>query len=191
LTKNSKLKIKNYFKGFTMIEAVVALAILSLLFVGFINVTAVGIKSFRNSKEKYLAAKIAQEGMELMINKRDNNIICVSTACGPVNDWKDNLTGSWQVEAQRVSDLAPSGKFSNFSDSNYICWNDSGLTTGQFSYCGDPQKYVPGQFTREVNVTTINNNILLVKSIVKWQTPGVTSLTHEFILEETLFGSNP
>lgn len=62
--------------GFTLIELLVAIAVFSILIVSFTGGIASTYKQFRYSEERYVAAKLAQEGLELFISKRNNTIQC-------------------------------------------------------------------------------------------------------------------
>lgn len=184
---NHNLKLKN---GFTLLETLVAISILVLVLAGFFSLVVISLRSFEVSKQKYLAAKIAQEGIELLVNKRDNNVFCIEGggSCA-ISDWRENLIeggiGSWEVDATKTNQLIalPAQKFKIYDPSRFICIVEVGPYIGMFGYC--PVKYLSGNFTREVEVTGLSNEKILVKSIVRWQDRGIPK---ELILEEVLFG---
>jgi prepilin-type N-terminal cleavage/methylation domain-containing protein len=172
-------------KGFTLLETLIAILILSAVLSGFISVVIISLRSFETAKQKYLAAKIGQEGMELLINKKDNNVICVESGSCPISDWQENLIGSWEVDATEINSLLPAQTFNSYDPSNYICIIETGPDAGMFGYCGDPKNYIDGNFTRELNVISLGNENILVKSIVRWKNRGISK---ELTLEEILFG---
>ncbi|HXK35128.1 MAG TPA: prepilin-type N-terminal cleavage/methylation domain-containing protein [Candidatus Paceibacterota bacterium] len=71
--------------GFTLIETLVALAIFSASVVALISVTASGVANTNFAKNKITASYLAQEGVELVRNIRDNAIL-------GSNDWTEFLS---------------------------------------------------------------------------------------------------
>lgn len=72
--KNIKNKISFiiYKKGFTLVETLVALLILSLVFVSVISLMSSSIFSARYAKNEIKATYIAQEGIDYIRNLRDS-----------------------------------------------------------------------------------------------------------------------
>lgn len=186
--------MKKERKGFTLIETLIAVAILAVALASFISIVLLGRQSFQTAKERYLAVKMAQEGMELAINKRDNHVICMRSGPCPLSDWKQNLIGSgggvgrWEVDATNVEDLRaePGHRFRPFNPGNYICFKTQPQEhQGKFGYCTGQETPIPGNYTREVNISSAAPNRILVKSIVTWQG---RSFSRTITLEEVLFG---
>ncbi len=69
------LPIKN---GFTLVETLVALALILAALVGPVSLVTKGLVDFSFSQNKLVAAHLAQEGIELVRLVRDNNILCAS-----------------------------------------------------------------------------------------------------------------
>ena len=65
--------------GFTLIETIVAFALLTGVVVSFITLVTMSLNSYRTSRLSYTATKIAQEGMELVVSKRDNHVLSVKS----------------------------------------------------------------------------------------------------------------
>lgn len=87
---------KNYFfhfvlarkrTGFTLIETVVALAILAVALAGPVTLATRSIFNTRFSKNKLTASQLAAEGIEIVRQKRDSNIMAG-------NDWTTNICGA-------------------------------------------------------------------------------------------------
>lgn len=72
--KTSNIKKYNS-KGFTLVEMMVAVLIMSIAVVGMIVVSSSGIVNFRYLKDKMNAGYLAGEGIELAHNFRDSYII--------------------------------------------------------------------------------------------------------------------
>lgn len=73
-------KVLNYKKknGFTIVETLVSLSIFSISVIALVVVSAKGISDSSISKNRLTATYLAQEGLELMRNKRDTAIIADS-----------------------------------------------------------------------------------------------------------------
>ncbi len=77
--KHATNKNNNKARGFTIVETIVSLAIFSFSIVALITVSARGISDSSVAKNRLTATYLAQEGLELMRNKRDTAIIQDST----------------------------------------------------------------------------------------------------------------
>lgn len=67
------MKNKEFTKGFTIVESLVAIAILVLAITGAIGAIQTGISSYIFSKDQVIAFYLAQEGFEQLRNIRDEN----------------------------------------------------------------------------------------------------------------------
>lgn len=70
---NHNLKIKNRKKGFSIGEVVLSAFIVSVVLVTVVNLIASSLKNSMNSRDHIIASQLAQEGVELIRNVRDNN----------------------------------------------------------------------------------------------------------------------
>jgi len=61
-------------KGFTLLETIVAIAVLTLAFLGPLAVSTFLLSRSSFSSNQVIAYNLAEEGMELIINKRDSLI---------------------------------------------------------------------------------------------------------------------
>lgn len=61
--------------GFTLLETIVALAILSAAIVGPMSLVSSGITSLRTSKNRVIASYLAQEGVEVVRLVKENNAL--------------------------------------------------------------------------------------------------------------------
>lgn len=60
-------------KGFTLIEIMVAIAVMSLGVVGVYSLVSVVIRTSAINTDQFIASELAREGMELVRNIRDQN----------------------------------------------------------------------------------------------------------------------
>jgi len=70
-----KRKIQNSEYGFTIMEVLAVIFIISVALVGSIGVVLQNVRLQERSKNSLIALGLAQEGMELTKNKRDNNFL--------------------------------------------------------------------------------------------------------------------
>lgn len=170
-------------RGFTVMETIMAFSILTLALSGFSGMMVSSLKSFRLSQEKYVAAKIAQEGIELAVNKKDNHVQCVKAdpSC-PLSDWQENLLGSFEVESGRSTELRPQSSFQSYDSNHVICVKrNPPKDFGKFGYCSaEPQYNLSANYNREVIITRLNANSVQVRSVVRWK--NNKSLTLESLL---------
>lgn len=101
----------NLKHGFTLLETVVALAILSAAIVGPMSLVSGGITNLRISKNRTIASYLAEEGMEVVRGIKENNALAGKTeSSGSCNEgagsmqWDDGLCpGAWRAN---ISPLA-------------------------------------------------------------------------------------
>jgi len=87
-TKKSKL-------GFTLLETVVSLGVITSAVVGPVYLITRGIYSASFSKNRLVATNLAQEGIEAVRTVRENNILCNFLNSGtPVWSWITSSQGS-------------------------------------------------------------------------------------------------
>lgn len=88
--KSEKLKIKNKKRGFTVLESIVAITILSLSISGVFTSIQQSLSQATMSKDEVKAYYLAQEAMEMIRNIRDTNRLTrIDTGSG---DWLDGIS---------------------------------------------------------------------------------------------------
>ena len=80
--------------GFTLLETVVALTVILAAVVGPVSLITRGLFSFSFSKNKVVAANLAQEGLEIIRLIRENNIACDALNGPAVWPWNQDPDGS-------------------------------------------------------------------------------------------------
>src|SRR3989344_3040419 len=77
MTRDERRKTKEILKkGFTLLETIVALAVITAAVVGPVVLITSGLISFGFAKNKLIALNLAQEGLELVRAIRENNVLC-------------------------------------------------------------------------------------------------------------------
>lgn len=165
--------------GFSLIETMVAIAVLVMVITGPITLAANSLKSASISKNNFIAANLAQEGIELMRLYRTNNAI-------QGKDW--------------LEDIMPPGPSEHCNGSSgHTCYIDAKtfqLNTCNGSKCapallidsGGFYNYISGTasiFKRNIVVDTISGNAARVTVTIDWNERfGDQSITLEEIIHD-------
>lgn len=83
--------IPSKLKGFTLLEAVVAVTLLAIAIVGPMTLSAQSIRATREARLELIATHLAEEGIEIVHNIRDNNS-GNETDLTNRSDWMDGST---------------------------------------------------------------------------------------------------
>ncbi len=156
-----KLKYNRLEKGFTLMEVFIAISILSIGVVGAFGVLPAMIKNQTMNADTFLASQIANEGMELVRNLRDNNWL-------KEQDWKTGLTdciGGCEID---YNDVVLQNNLNRFlqKDSNGFYNYETGSNS---------------KFKRKITIQEIAP-ILNVKVEVLWSGNG-----SPFLIEENFY----
>jgi len=148
---STKIKNKN---GFTIIETIVAIFILT---VGIIACSILADQVFRSSataKDRLIAVNLAQEGIEVIRNIRDNSWLASDST------WKDDLpVGDWELsyDSSGVSDTYDGDYLKVDTDGfyNYLLGSDT-------------------TFQRKITISHIGDSEIKVEAIIYWVTRGTS-----------------
>ena len=152
------MKYKNQIKSFTLVEVLVSITILIVALLAGVSLLVKTIGMTSIITDKFIAANLAQEGIELVRNIRDNNFL----------NHRDPMTG-----------LA-SGIY-------YIDYNDDSLTSCSnknrcpylryddlVGYSYDKGK--SSKFRRYIVLFWLSDHELRVNSVVEWNEKNVKNL---------------
>ncbi|KKP42240.1 MAG: hypothetical protein UR31_C0017G0019 [Parcubacteria group bacterium GW2011_GWA2_33_14] len=158
----NKINAKRYSTGFTIIELIITIAILSFGILGAYSAFAPFFTLTYNVSYRLTAVYLAQEGLEIVRNLRDNNFI-------NSNNWSDGLlecdlgcqldykTGTSVESFENQLKLYDPGEFLKINSDNFYSY-DLGDTT---------------KFQRKITINQESGtDVLKVSVIVTWDYNG-------------------
>ncbi|GMX58986.1 MAG: hypothetical protein MCSN_6410 [Candidatus Microsyncoccus archaeolyticus] len=102
-------------KGFTLIEMVVSVFMITIAVVGIVQLTTKYIQTTKFEKESYTAALLGQEGIEIIKNIRDTNWVEGAAT------WNDGLSTDGDYEADYND-----SSLSSYDSTHYLYVDGSG-----------------------------------------------------------------
>jgi prepilin-type N-terminal cleavage/methylation domain-containing protein len=165
-------------KGFTLIETLVAVAILVVAVTGAYGAATEGIASGTFSKDQTIAFYLAQEGIEQIRNMRDDN----GLASQP---WLTGIAASSQ-DACYFGSVCTVDAFNNAISR---CPSGAGScplvqedpVNGFYGYSSGWTNTI---YDREISLISINPHEVAINVVVKWSKGGVNS---NFTARENIF----
>jgi len=143
--------LKN-IKGQAIVESIIALSVLTIGFLSLIALISNAIGLSRVNSEYYIATYLAAEGIEVVKNIIDTNVI-------NSRSWNDTAQYEEYEVEYNSDDLSQNrNRFLNFDPNSKVY---------SYSSNGDPTP-----FKRLIKITNINSNHIRVESIVSWTSRG-------------------
>lgn len=175
---------KNPQSGFTVLESIVAIMILSLSISGAFSAVQQGLSQSIIAKDEVKAFYLAQEAIEIIRNKRDNNQLAIIS--GGANSWLNGI-------AEIATDPCYFGKTCRADSTGpndiylYSCssgWDSCDfLRQNQASYIYAYDGTI-SNFKREIQIESVNANEIMVTVQVSWK-KGI--INKEFKIKTHLF----
>ncbi len=178
-------------KGFTLIETLVAVTIITVAVSGAIFSANRSIVAAQISRDRLTASYLAQEGVEYIRAMRDDAFLAdYGTSNDPWADFTNGAPGSKPYSVKKCVDttctLDPTQSMgSNNGDSLNPCGNGNGNSCGPLYFDRTNNRYteqnnlangVKTPFTRILQITAISNTEENIVSTVTWDFHG-TPLT--------------
>ncbi|MDP2930574.1 MAG: prepilin-type N-terminal cleavage/methylation domain-containing protein [bacterium] len=140
--------------GFTLIEIIFALAIISSVTVAIFSLIQRTTAFLPGAGNRLIASYLAQEGVEIVRNLRDNNRFAQ-----PPISWDYGLTG------------CAAGCEADFDSQALIPWAGRYFKNGSGLYNYDTGEAT--RFQRRITITAGGSDILIVSVQVSWEDKGV------------------
>lgn len=155
-------------KGLTMIELVISLFVLTVAVFGIYNAFSVMVVTTAQMSDKFIAAYLAQEGIEVIRNIRDNNWLNPSDPENP--DWTEGFFSCGQTQCDWQADYDDTATLTTWSGDDETGGAKLNINEdGFYSYnTGDQTK-----FRRKITIAPIENDVgeiyaLKVTATVFW-----------------------
>jgi len=156
-------------KGFTIIELIITIFILSVAIIGVYNAFATMVVLTSNASNRLMAAYLAQEGMEVVRNIRDTNWLKIAEGSDPDVEWTDGLldcsAGDGGCQADYKTDGTTFSPLISYGgDGDYLRIDSNGF----YSYSTGTDT----KFKRKIIITppSISNNYIMNVSVqVIWR----------------------
>ncbi len=169
------IKIKSKNTGFTLLEVIVAIFILTVGIGGSFVLIQQTISTASMIQSRLIAAYLSQEGIEIVRNMRDNNWLeqRESLQVPPLPLWNDGMSGSSCqgptncCEGDYETDMPPSEIAltsvvgCDFDDLRYLNIDSDGF----YGYLSGTQT----KFKRKIFIEPIEDNKMKVVVIVQWK----------------------
>ncbi|OHA93501.1 MAG: hypothetical protein A3E02_01275 [Candidatus Zambryskibacteria bacterium RIFCSPHIGHO2_12_FULL_38_34] len=185
--ENWKLEIPTKRAGFTVLESIVAIAILSLSISGAFSAVQQSLSEYIITRDETRAFYLAQEAIEVIRNKRDNNQLNRIANPASPNTWLYGIT-------QNASDPCYFGR---------VCRVDAVFTPPSLTYCNSSSwgncsylkqnqstfmyGYTTGNtttFKREVQIESITADEIAVIVRISWNKGPISK---NFMIKTFLF----
>lgn len=153
-------------KGFTLIELVIAIFILTVAIIGVYNSFSTVVILTAGASSRFTAAYLAQEGIEIVRNMRDNNWLK-----GEI-DWRNGLLGcETGCEADYKTGTSRDIRFglTAFSDNYLKIENDDATTKNGFYSYDSTDPFSTTKFKRKITITPVSADVLQVSVLVTWE----------------------
>lgn len=162
---------KNNFSGFTLMEVLTVLFVISIGLLGVVSLIVQNVQSQSFNKKNIIAYELAQESIELIRQTRDTNW----RATSPARAWDAGLaSGDYYMDYRNdVPTLTATGQFQEL----YL--DQNGYYIHDFS-----NTYPDSGFSRLVSINKIDNSKMSVIAQVKW---GDRGKTFSYVLETLLY----
>ena len=183
----SKAKFKNS-AGFTIIELIIAIFILSFSILGVYNAFSVVIILTHGATDRFTAAYLAQEGLEIIRNIRDSNWIDgAADWTRSIQDFQNGCEADYTTGTD-VPGAKPFTPWTGGEDGgNYLRIDRDGF----YSYKPMGSGTLETKFKRKITITLLSDYIMKVSVLVTWdEKPNILNPTGEvgsIEAEETLY----
>jgi len=144
-------------KGFSLIEMLTAVVVVTIGVVGTFSMISEFSGQSQVLRDNFVAAYLAQEGIEIAKNIRDNNKI-------QGNDWDDGLDNCY------------SGCEASYNDLTLTQWEGDGRvlyiedTSGHYKYIDTPAANdIRTYYKRRITITPTANNEIEIRADIYWE----------------------
>lgn len=173
------IKKINNKKGFTIVETLIAVLILSAAILGATSAAQTGISSYIYSKNQIIAFYLAQEGFEQIRNLRDENYL-------KSNSWLTGIAANnsdpcYFGKTCTVSPVEQTAPIQCSGGAGTCLYLRQDLATGFYGYNAGWTQTV---FQREISLTQLSSDEVAITVVVNWSKGDIT---RQFKARENIF----
>ncbi len=148
------LKFRHQNKGFTLMEVIVAVGVIITALVTIIGLISFSISGIRLNKSKTIAFGLAQEGLEVVKNIRDNNWLNNKRTAA---NWRDDLgAGDARVQYNSKALMSFAAVPLRLSAEGLYQYDEGSNT----------------MFYRKISITYLNDDQIKVTVQIDWNESG-------------------
>ncbi len=182
----NKMKIKN--RGFSMLESIVAIMVLSLSVSGAFSAVTQSLSQATIAKDEIKAFYLAQEAIEIIRNKRDANQLFKMANPATLNTWLYGIAQDAVNDPCRFGEICQANATTNPPSLTHCSssWGNCDYlkqTTDTFRY-----NYATGDttnFKREIQIESITADEISVTVLISWTKGPLSSF--QFKVKTHLF----
>lgn len=153
-------------KGFTLIETLVAIAVLVLAISGAFTAAQSGLSSYQHSKNQAIAINLAQEAVEAIRANRDSNILSGNNWMQGMGQSSDPCYSTDTIPRACILDISSVPiSISSCGTAGTCPFLRQNSTTGYYGYNSTWPLTV---FKREIQITSITSSEVSVLVTVTW-----------------------
>lgn len=156
---------KSYSKAFSLMEIIIVMGVIVTFLTGAITLISYGVSGIRLGKSKITAMALAQEGLEIVRNIRDNNWLSNKRAS---NDWRDGLnSGYYRAQYDKTNLISASNDKLSLDGNGFYYYQDQGSRANS----------IITPFKRDINIEYFpgDDTQIKVTSNVAWEEQGRTN----------------
>ncbi len=168
-------KKSNTKRAFTLIETFVASAILLVSLAGPLSIAAQALRSSYYARDQVTAFYLAQEGLEYVRAKRDQNYLA-----SPAQPWMNGLMTGEVCTAPAVCTI----DFPNFTHRVCVAGVCAPILVDQTTFLFNTQTGVPSLYTRKLSISQVNADEVSARVTVSWVSAGIN---RTFTISENFF----
>lgn len=170
--RRERQRIRGTDKGFTLIEVMVSMGLLTVGMVALAGAIALSARKLSGSQDQLIASQRAAEAAETVFKARDNRVLTWSQIRN-VNGASGHDGGIFQDGARDVRDPGPDG-LANTSDDGATAEVVKPGPDGLLGTADDVHTPLFG-FTREIELRDISINLRQLRVIVRYRTANGTA----------------
>jgi prepilin-type N-terminal cleavage/methylation domain-containing protein len=161
-------------KGFTLIETMVAISILTIAIIGPMFALQQGVVSSYTARDRLVASNLAQDGVEYVHAIRDNNYLYNIAFPGSPRSWFYGLDGTdGSINCTGGSQCVVDGFNNTVLLCSSTCPKLKLLSTGIYNQGVTSTSNPETGFTRTVKLSQVSPTEMKVSVTVSWTTGGI------------------